>query len=145
MTYTMLVVGSATIANLLLAAMFAARVVAPSVAQSLGFAGTAMALPAAGASLIAARTGRPGWDIALPLVFVAFAAVEVLADAVLRSEFRTTAWLWPYLVLFYAGQWALIGAAFRASSLGGFVVLASYFVCLAATAYSYNRVGHGLP
>jgi hypothetical protein len=54
-------------------------------------------------------------------------------------------WLWPYLILFYAGQWALIGAAFRASTPGGYVVLASYFVCLIATAYSYRQVGHGLP
>jgi hypothetical protein len=145
MTYATVVVGSAAAANLLLAGMFVARVVAPSAAQPLGFGATAMALPLAIGAWIAVHTGRAAWDVALPLVFVAFAVVEIIADTVLRAEVRTTAWLWPYLILFYAGQWALIGAAFRASTFGGFAVLASYFVCLVATAYSYRQVGHGLP
>jgi hypothetical protein len=144
-TYAILVVGGAALANLLIAGMFVARVVAPAAAQPLGFGGTAMALPLAVGAWIAVRTGRSAWDAALPLVFVAFAVVEIVADAVLRAEFRSSVWLWPYLILFYAGQWALIGAAFRASTPGGYVVLASYFVCLIATAYSYRQVGHGLP
>jgi len=143
--YVILVVGSALSANLLIAGMFIARVVAPRAAQPLGFAATALALPLAAGAWLAVRTGRPAWDAALPLVFVVFAAVAISLDAVLRSEFRTTPWLWPYLLLFYAGQWALIGAAFRVSDVGGFIVLASYFACLAATAFSYRQVGHGLP
>jgi hypothetical protein len=77
-------------------------------------------------------------------VFVVFAVVEVIVDVLLDFEIRATVWLWPYLMLFYLAQWAVIGAAFRVSEPGGFAVLVSYFVSLATTIYSYRRVGHGL-
>lgn len=141
--YPLLVVGSGVVANLLIAGMFVARVHRPSIARPLGFTGTGMAVPLAGAAVVASVGGGEAWDVALPLVFVGFAVVEVLVDAVLDVEVRESRWLWPYLMSFYLGQWAVIGAAFRASEMGGFVVLASYFVCLGATAYSYRRVGHG--
>jgi hypothetical protein len=142
-TYAVLVVGAGLLANLLIAAMFVARVVVPKRARTLGFAGTAMAIPLAGASIVAIRERGDVWAVVLPLVFVVFAVVEVTIDLILDIEFRTTVWLWPYLMLFYVAQWAVIGAAFRVSEIGGFVVLVSYFICLAATAYSYRRVGHG--
>jgi hypothetical protein len=44
---------------------------------------------------------------------------------------------------FYLAQWAVVGAAFLAWQPGGFAVLVTYFACLAATAWSYRRVGHG--
>jgi hypothetical protein len=142
--YAVLVVGAGVLANLLIAAMFYARVVAADRARALGFAGTAMAIPLAAASVVAATSGGEAWDVALPLVFVVFAVVEMMVDVVLDFEVRTTVWLWPYLMLFYVAQWAVIGAAFRVSEPGGFAVLVSYFVSLAATIYSYRRVGHGL-
>ena len=143
--YAPLVVVGGSAANLLIAGMFVARVVAPSWAAPLGFAGTAMAIPLAAASVVAVRNGASVWDIVLPLVFVAYAVLEVLLDGVLHIAFRSTAWLGPYLLLYYAGQWAIIGAAFRASREGGFVVLITYFACLAATFFSYARVGHAQP
>lgn len=143
--YALLVVASGTLANLLIAGMFVARVIAPGAAQPLGFTGTAMAVPLAIASIVAVRSQMGFWPIGLPLVFVAYAVVEVVLDGVLHTDFRSTAWLGPYLILYYAGQWALIGAAFLASREGGFWVLGSYFVCLAATAFSFLRVGHGQP
>lgn len=139
-----LVVGAGAAANLLIAGMFWARVRVPARFRLLGFAGTSMALPLGAAAAIAWAGGAAVWDVALPLVFVAFAVVEVLVDAVLDADVRRSRWLWPYLMLFYLAQWAVIGAAFRGSELGGFVVLATYFVCMAATVYSYRRVGHGV-
>ena len=143
--YAVLVVGGGTAANLLIAAMFAARVLAPSWASAFGWAGTAMAIPLAVASGLATRDGTTAWKVALPLVFVAYAVLEVVLDGILHVGFRTTAWLGPYLILYYAGQWAMIGAAFLASRQGGFAVLGSYFVCLAATFFALARVGHGQP
>lgn len=140
----MLVVVGGSLANLLIAGMFIARVVAPRRAHALGFAGTAMAVPLGAAAILAGTGDGEGWDVVLPLVFVAFAIVEVLVDAVLDVEVRTTRWLWPYLALFYLAQWAVIGAAFRVGAAVGFCVLATYFVCLGATAWSYRRVGHGV-
>jgi hypothetical protein len=138
-----LVVGGGVLANLLLAAMFVARVRRPSIAHALGLTGTAMAVPLGVASVLAWTSGGEPWDVALPLVFVLFAAVEILVDEVLDFEVRASRWLWPYLLLFYVAQWAVIGAAFRVSEPGGFAVLVSYFVCLFSTVYSYRRVGHG--
>lgn len=141
--HAVLVVAAGSLANLAIAAMFVARVRSPENARPLGFFGTAMALPLAAASLVAWLEGMHPWDIALPLVFVGFAFVEVGVDIVADFEVRESRWLWPYLMSFYIAQWAVIGAAFRASEVGGAVVLAAYFICLAATAYSFRRVGHG--
>lgn len=138
-----LVVGAGSLANLAIAAMFVARVRRPDWARPLGFFGTAMALPLAAASLIAWVDGMDSWDIALPLAFVAFAIIEIGVDVVADFDVRGSRWLWPYLASFYLAQWAVIGAAFRASEAGGAAVLITYFVCLTATAYSYRRVGHG--
>jgi hypothetical protein len=142
-TYAVLVIGAGVAANLLFAGMFVARVVRPGWARPLGFAGTAMALPLALASVVASWLGHGAWAVALPLVFVAFAILELVVDVVLEADFRVTRWLWPYLAAFYAAQWAVIGAAFLASTPGGFAVLCCYFVCLGATAWSYRRVRHG--
>ena len=141
----MLVVVAGSIANLAMAAMFVARVKRPGWARPFGFFGTAMALPLAAASLIAWLEGMHPWDVALPLVFVTFALIEVGVDVVADFDVRSSRWLWPYLTSFYIAQWAVIGAAFRASEIGGGFVLVTYFICLAATAYSYRRVGHGTP
>lgn len=142
--YGLLIVVAGVAANLLIAAMFVARVIAPDRARAFGFAGTAMAVPLAAAAILALAGDGEIWDVVLPLVFVAFAMVEVLVDAVLDVEVRTTRWLWPYLMLFYLAQWAVIGAAFRVGASAGFAVLGSYFVCLGATAWSYRKVGHGV-
>lgn len=142
-TYAALVVGAGTGANLLLAAMFVARVSAPRVARAFGFAGTAAAIPLALAAIVAGSAHLGAWELALPLVFVGFAVEEVVLDVLLRVDIRRTRWVWGYLATFYVAQWAVVGAAFLATRTGGFVVLASYFVCLAATAWSYRRVGHG--
>jgi len=145
--YGSLVIACGSAANLLFAAMFVARVAWPAVARGLGLAGTAMAIPLLAAAILAAGPASRGngdwWDVGLPLVFVAFAVVEIGVDVLLGGAFRSTRWLWPYLAAFYLAQWAVIGAAFRVDRAGGFVVLITYFVCLAATAFSYASVGHG--
>jgi hypothetical protein len=141
--YGVLVVVSGCLANLAIAVMFYLRVGEPERSRPFGFFGTAMAVPLLIASIIAASAGMEGWDVALPLVFVGFAVIEILVDVVADFDVRSTRWLWPYLMSFYVAQWAVIGAAFRVGELAGAAVLVTYFVCLAATVYSYRRVGHG--
>ena len=51
--------------------------------------------------------------------------------------------LWPYLLLFYAGQFAMIGYAFLVGRPAGAITLATYFASLGATWWSYRHVGHG--
>lgn len=142
-THTGLVITAGVIGNLAFAAMFIARVRDPGRARTYGLFGTSMALPLVVAALIAWAQEMEGWDVVLPLVFVAFAAIEILVDFILDFEVRESRWLWPYLMSFYLAQWSVIGVAFRVSEAGGAAVLVSYFICLAATAYSYRKVGHG--
>ena len=144
-TYTVLVVGAGVTANLAIATMFVLRVVRPDRARSIGLLGTAMGIPLAMAAGHAWVVGADGWTVALPAAFVVFAVVEIAVDVVWDFDIRTSRWLVGYLALFYVGQWGVIGAAFRADPGGGAAVLVTYFVCLAATAYSYRRVGHGTP
>jgi hypothetical protein len=142
--HAVLVVVAGSLSNLAIAAMFVARVRRPDRARPLGFFGTSMALPLGAASVIAWIEGMEPWDIALPLLFVAFTLIEIGVDVVADFDVRRSLWLWPYLMSFYLAQWAVIGAAFRVSEAGGVVVLVTYFVCLGATAYSYRQVGHGV-
>jgi hypothetical protein len=143
--YALLIAWAGTIANLLFAGMFVARIALPTRARAIGMTGTAMAIPIGVAALVAAAADLGAWFVVLPLIFVAFAVIEVLVDVVLPGEVRTSRWLWPYLAAFYLAQWAVIGAAFLGSRTGGFLVLVSYLVCLVATFVSYRLVGHGLP
>jgi hypothetical protein len=73
----------------------------------------------------------------------AYLAVEYMLDYRLKSNFRQTRWLGPYLLLYYLGLFALIGYAFLVDRAAGFITLATYFINLAATGFSYSRVRHG--
>ena len=87
--------------------------------------------------------GREWWSYVLPLVLIVFLIVELLLDYVLQIPFRETRLLWPYLALFYLSAWLMIGYTFLVSKPYGFITLVTYFISLAATAYSYSQVGHG--
>lgn len=82
------------------------------------------------------------WQIWLPLPWAVHSVVELVVDYAHPIDFRTTRWLWPYLILFYVGQWLLIGYSFLVSNVAGALALSTYFACLGATIYSYRRVGH---
>ena len=86
---------------------------------------------------------REWWTYVLPLILIMFLIVELLLDYVLQIPFRETRLLWPYLALFYLSAWMMIGYSFLVSKSYGFITLVTYFISLAATAYSYSQVGHG--
>jgi hypothetical protein len=135
----------ADVVNLLLAGMFLARVWRRSgVARGLGTASVAMAIPLAAAVIWNAVEGRPLWLVALPVPFVVYCAAEWVLDYRLKVEFRSTRLLRPYLGLFYLGQIGLMSYAFSIGAVYGFVTLATYLICLAATGFSYSKVGHGV-
>jgi hypothetical protein len=54
-------------------------------------------------------------------------AVRAL-DYVLASDFRSTAIVGPYVLLYYVGLWGLIGYDFRFEKKWGFLTLAIYFM-----------------
>ncbi len=134
----------ANLTNLLLAGMFLARAVGQEgVGRVLGTGVVALAVPLVVAVVLNALRGRDLWLVVLPGPLIAYCAVELVLDYVLRSDFRQTFLLGPYLLLYYAGLMAMIGYAFLVDKRAGFVTLATYFVSLGATFYSFARVGHG--
>ena len=138
------VVIAANLMNLLLAAMFWLRARRrPKTGQAAGWAAVAMAVPLGAAALYNLLAGR-AWPFgALPLVAVAYCAVELLFDAVLKLDFRRSRLLGPYLALYYLGLMAMIGYAFLVGKPYGAVTLVTYFINLGMTAYAFARVGHG--
>ncbi|MFN2243174.1 MAG: hypothetical protein ACK2U2_12865 [Anaerolineae bacterium] len=109
----------------------------------LGLATVALVVPLILAMLLNLAWGREWWTVVLPGIMVVHLLVELLLDYVLRVDFRGTALLWPYLLIFYLAQMGMIGYSFLVGKVFGAVTLATYFLCLLATWYSYARVGHG--
>jgi hypothetical protein len=130
--------------NVLIVAVMAARVRGDrGLDRAWGVADVAILLVLAGCVVAAGVADGPWWAVVLPLPLAAYLVVEILLDQVLHSDFRRTRLLGPYLLLFYAGQFGMIGYAFLVGTPAGFVTLATYFASLLATWWSYRRVGHG--
>jgi hypothetical protein len=141
--FDLAVVIMANLANLLLVGMFLARAFGePRLSRDLGTAVVVMAIPMAIAAVGNIMEGRDLWLVILPALVVLYCAVEFVLDYILKLDFRQTSLLWPYLGLYYLSLMGMIGYAFIISKPLGFVTLATYFVNLAATFYSFARVGH---
>jgi hypothetical protein len=109
----------------------------------VGILNLLLVIPLTIAVILNFTAGRDWWTYVLPLVMIVFLIVELLLDYVLQIPFRETRLLWPYLALFYMSAWMMIGYTFLVSKPYGFITLVTYFISLAATAYSYSQVGHG--
>ena len=102
-----------------------------------------MILPLIAAIIVNIAAKRGAWLWVLPLVTVVFLIVEFILDYVLKTDFRSTGLLAPYLILYYLAQFAMVGYTFMVGKPYGFITLVTYFINLAATFYSYARVQHG--
>ena len=130
--------------NLLVAVMFLGRVRGTRRANLWGWVAVALAVPVAAIAIWNLVGGRAWWTIVLPALYAAYALLELLLDGILKVDFRSSWLLAPYLVTYYVGLLGLVGYAFGVGAIEGFVSLAAYFLSLAATSYSYRRVGHGV-
>lgn len=134
----------ANLVNLLLVGIFLARPGGLSkVEYVLGLVMVCLILPVGLAVLLNALAKREWWAVVLPLLLILFLVIELLLDYVLKLDFRTTALLWPYLAVFYIALMAMVGYSFLVGRVYGFITLGTYFLSLAATWYSYVKVGHG--
>ncbi len=111
--------------------------------HTLGAIQIALVVPTAIAVAANLRAGREWWTVALPALLIAFLLVELVLDYVLKVDFRHTRLLGPYLGLYYLALMGMIGYSFAIGKRYGAVTLATYFLQLFATWYSYARVGHG--
>jgi len=100
-------------------------------------------IPLSIAIVINASGQREWWTVVFPAILLAHFLMELILDTILRLEFRSTKLLWPYLAVYYLALLAMIGYSFGIGKVFGFITLGTYFVNLAATGYSYARVGHG--
>jgi len=134
----------ANLINLLLVGIFLSR---PSglekVEYILGLVMVSLILPVGLAILLNAMARREWWTIVLPLLLILYLVIELLLDYILKLDFRSTALLWPYLVVFYVALMGMIGYSFLIKKSFGYVTLCTYFLSLLATWYSYAKVGHG--
>jgi hypothetical protein len=140
----LVVVIIANLLNLILSLIFLNRVFGRRAWEHwLGYGTLIMVFPLTTIAFLnlAGRRSWPFWI--LPLMMVLFLAVEFVLDYWLKSNFRQTAWLGPYLLVYYLALFAMIGYAFLAGKQYGFITLITYFINLAATFFSYARVGHG--
>ena len=128
--------------NLMVVGLMLARVA--QIDYDLGVPLILMAVLLIAASQINLIGKREKWFTILPLIFGVYLLTEWLLDYVFKIEFRSTWLLGPYLLLFYAGQMGMIGYAFLVKKSYGALTLVTYFLSLAATAYSYVNVGHGV-
>ncbi len=128
--------------NLMVVGLMLARVA--QIDYNLAVPLVLMALLLIAASIVNAIGKRENWFYILPLILAVYLFAEWLLDYVFKIDFRSTWLLGPYLLLFYAGQMGMIGYAFLAKKGYGVITLVTYFLSLAATAYSYINVGHGV-
>jgi cellulose synthase/poly-beta-1,6-N-acetylglucosamine synthase-like glycosyltransferase len=134
----------ANLVNVLLIGIFLSRPWGlKRVERVLGLVSISLALPLGFAVVANATGGREWWTIALPSLLAAFLVVELILDYILRLPFRSSRLLGPYLLLYYLSLMGMIGYAFLVSEAYGFITLATYFLNLLATWYSYSKVGHG--
>jgi uncharacterized membrane protein YfcA len=136
------VVVVANLFNLMVVGLMLARVA--HIDYDLGVPLIVMAVLLIAASVFNITRKREKWFSILPLILATYLLFEWCLDYLLKIEFRSTWLLGPYLLLFYAGQMGMIGFSFLVKKGYGVVTLVTYFLSLAATAYSYVNVGHGL-
>jgi hypothetical protein len=135
---------AANLYNLALAVVFLARARgAKRLERRAGFLIVLLGLPLVIAATLNAFERCEWWAAVLPLPAALHCLVELFVDYLVPSDFRYTRWVWPYLALFYLGQWFLVGYNFLANQTYGVITLVTYFLCLAATFYSYRKVKHG--
>ncbi|NOY05280.1 MAG: hypothetical protein GXO82_01385 [Chlorobi bacterium] len=143
-TIDIIVFAIANMVNILLAVMFVCRAQGRAKAeQSLGMAFLVLVIPVFLAAVRNFTSGRNWWTAVLPALLVLFAVVELVLDYVLKSNFRTTPWLWPYIALYYLALLGMVGYSFLVGRTFGFITLSTYFLNLFATWYSYSKAGHG--
>jgi hypothetical protein len=134
----------ANLANLLLAFMFLFRGGGkPKVGRAFGWAAVVLGVPLLATVILNATAARPWWTFVLPGLLVLYDAVEFILDYLLKFDFRHSRWLGLYLGLYYLALMGMIGFSFAVSKPCGFITLVTYFINLAATAWSFARVQHG--
>jgi hypothetical protein len=134
----------ANLANLLVTGIMLSRPFGlHQLERACGITLLVLGIPVIIATIFNAATGREWWRIALLVPLVVFLVMELFFDYILNLNFRETSLLIPYLIAFYLALIGMVGYTFSVGKPHGLITVVTYFVQLAATAYSYSQVGHG--
>jgi len=136
------VVYASNIINISMALLFAARLLGLSLLErSQGvlvlFLGFALGYVAYSNN----KNKRDKWEVYLLLPVFFFCIVHLILDYILLLDFRRTAIVGPYLLLYYTSLWMLIGYSFRFERKWGFITLATYFLNMSLSLYQYMILG----
>jgi hypothetical protein len=72
-------------------------------------------------------------------VIILYLLIELLLDYVLLIPFREILGMHiPYILVFYAAEFSIIGVSFRLNRRMGFIVLFTFFVLLGCLVFSYS-------
>lgn len=82
-------------------------------------------------AFLSKKSKRDKWEAYLLIPVFLFFVIDLILDYVLAFDFRSTAIVGPYVLLYYVGLWGLIGYSFRFDKKWGFVTLATYFLNMA--------------
>lgn len=110
--------------------------------QILGLFYLALILPMGLGAFHNAINQRAPWYWILPGLVILYLFIEGILDYILHYDFRRSKWLSLSLSVFYFTQSGMVGYAFLVDVGWGITVLVTYFMSMAATAYSYAKVKH---
>ena len=124
----MIVVYIANLINVIMTILFTARILGlPQVEYVLGIVVIVMGFALGYVAYLNRKNRREKWEVYLLIPIFLFFIVDLILDYLLSFDFRSTAIVGPYVLLYYIGLWGLIGYSFRFDKKWGFITLATYF------------------
>lgn len=125
----LIVVYIANFINVIMVILFVARIFGlPQMEYVLGIVVMIMGFALGYIAFLNKKSKRDKWEAYLLIPIFLFFVVDLALDYVLAFDFRSTAIVGPYVLLYYVGLWGLIGYSFRFDKKWGFLTLATYFL-----------------
>ena len=127
---------TANVYMLLVIAIFCARIVGwVEVGHWIGVASTLVLVPLAYLFVVALKTDRRKMYFVWLALMVLFALFELIADSILRVDFRSVQWaVVPYVMFFFAATGGMIGVAAQAGKAWS-IATTVVFLVMAALAF----------
>ena len=125
----LIVVYMANLINVIMTVLFTARIFGlPQVEYALGVIVMVMGFALGYVAFLNKKNKRDKWEVYLLIPIFLFFIVDLFLDYLFPFDFRSTAIVGPYILLYYVGLWGLIGYSFRFDKKWGFITLATYFM-----------------
>jgi hypothetical protein len=136
------VVYAANIINISMGFLFVVRMLGfPLVEKALGIVVLFLGFSLGYVAYINKKNKRDKWEVFLLLPVFFFCIIELILDYILVTDWRSSALVGPYLLLYYFSLWMLIGYSFRFEKKWGYITLATYFLNMFLSLYQYALLG----